>query len=406
MSDRPLSVCMFTNLYPPVVSGSSTQVRSLARELVQRGCKVSVITAKVEADSADYECVDGVHVHRMPAVRLPRMPLTFNFPWLTYTFTPGNLRRIREILERDAPDVLHLHNHMFDLSLAAVLFSKRKKIPLVVTIHTILKHKSALFNLLLFPVDRFVLKPLVVGRAAAVICPDVNIEDYVHAVFRRTGTHIIPLGIDIPEAPGAAMIESIRTKHRLEGRRVILSVGHVHAIRNRKDIIEALPDVLAEHPNAVLLIVGFVGDDLPVKLARKLGVQDAVIFAGSVAHSEIYAYLALSDMEAHWLNQNRAEETSLGIASMEAMAAGKVVLAAIREDTYGPNVLRSGENFVLVEPGRPNALAHTINALLKDDAKRQAIGRRAKSIVEEFFSWDSVCEKTLQVYRQTQSENP
>lgn len=405
MSNRPLSVCMISNLYPPVVSGSSTQVRSLARELVQRRNSVAVITAKVEEDSADYECVEGVHVHRLPAIRLPRMPLAFNFPWLTYTFIPQNMRRIKKILERHSPDVLHLHNHMFDLSLAARLFSKRMKIPLVVTIHTILKHKSSLFNLLLFPVDRLLLKPLVVGPAAAVICPDVNIEEYVHSVFRSSGTHIVPLGIDAPDTPTEEQIERVRARHQLEGRRVIISVGHIHAIRNRKDLIEALPAVLAEHPNTVLLMVGFVGDDLPVRLARKLGIQDVVIFAGPVPHSEIYAYLALSDMEAHWLNQNRAEETSLGIASMEAMAAGKVVLAAIREKTYGQDVLRDGENFILVEPDHPKELARTINELLKDDKRREAIGRQAKITVERFFSWESVCQKTLDVYHQAQRES-
>jgi glycosyltransferase involved in cell wall biosynthesis len=221
-------------------------------------------------------------------------------------------------------------------------------------------------------------------------------------VFRTTGTHIVPLGIDAADTPSEEQIEHIRARHNLEGRRVIISVGHIHAIRNRKDLIEALPAVIAEHPNAVLLLVGFVGDDLPARLARKLGIEDAVIFAGPVAHSEIYAYLALADMEAHWLNQNRAEETSLGIASMEAMAAGKVVLAAIREQTYGPNVLRDGENFVLVEPDRPRELARTINELLSDTERREAIGRQAKDTVEQFFSWESVCEKTIQVYRQAQ----
>src|SRR5205807_1271870 len=103
-----LRVVMFSNLYPPVVSGSATQSSSLARELAKRGCEVAVITARVAGGSPEYERVDGVHVHRLPALRLPKAAIALNFPWLSYTFTPANLRRIAAILDRHSPDVLHL----------------------------------------------------------------------------------------------------------------------------------------------------------------------------------------------------------------------------------------------------------------------------------------------------------
>ncbi len=402
MEEGSLSVCMFSNLYPPVVSGSSTQTYSLARELARRGCKVAVITAKVEAGSEDYAFAEGVHVYRLPAIRLPKMPISFNFPWLSYTFTPRNLRRISQIVDEHRPDVLHLQNHMFDLAFAAVLTGRRKKLPLVVTIHTVVKHDRPSFNLLLHSVDRYILRSLVIDRAAAVICPDVNIEEYVHEVFDRSDAHIVPYGIDLPETPSDGLVERIRAKHGLAGRRVVLSVGHVHTIRNRKDIIEALPAILAEYPQTVLLIIGTVGDTTPLELARRLGVHESVIFAGPVAHSEIPAYLALADLEAHWLSQDCAGRTSLGIASLEAMAAGKAILAAANEETYGPKVLVNGVNLVLVEPGRPAELANVVVELLRDDERRNAIGRRARQTIQEQFSWESVCARTLRIYHRAQ----
>ena len=54
------TVLMLSNLYPPIVSGSSTQTSSLARELSKRGHKVIVITARVENASPKYEEKDGV----------------------------------------------------------------------------------------------------------------------------------------------------------------------------------------------------------------------------------------------------------------------------------------------------------------------------------------------------------
>ena len=400
MNNAPINVCMFSNLYPPVVSGSSTQTASLSRELARCGCQTVVITAKVTRDSKEYEEVDGVYVYRLPAIRLPKMPISLNFPWLSYTFTLRNLRHIENIIKQHSPDVLHLHNHMFDLALSAVLMHRRTKKPLVITIHTVIKHARNFYNLLLYPADRLFLKHLVINQADALICPDLNIKDYVRDAFGKSDAALVPYGISLPETPIDGLVERLMTKYHLDGKRVILSLGHVHEIRNRKDLIEALPGVLEVFPNTVLLIVGTVADDSPAVLARKLGLHESVIFTGHVPHSEVPAFLALADLEAHWLNQDVPQKTSLGIASLEAMGAGKVVLAAANENTYGQGVLRNGENIVFVEPGNPRQLARTIVELLSDEERCRAIGHRASQMVKEHFSWDSVCARTLDLYRE------
>ena len=158
-----LNVCMFTNLYRPVVSGSSTQTETLARELIKRGHQVVVITAKV-LGGADYEQTESGHVYRLPAYRLPKIPIGFNYPWLSFTFTPGNIKRIKAILDRHHSQVLHLHNYMFDLAFSAVLMRWLTKKPLFVTIHTYFRHPSPFYNLFFLPVDRIVLKNLVIRR--------------------------------------------------------------------------------------------------------------------------------------------------------------------------------------------------------------------------------------------------
>ena len=47
MGEVQLNVCMFSNLFSPVVSGSSVQSGLLSRELIRRGHRVSVVTAHV-----------------------------------------------------------------------------------------------------------------------------------------------------------------------------------------------------------------------------------------------------------------------------------------------------------------------------------------------------------------------
>jgi glycosyltransferase involved in cell wall biosynthesis len=201
-----------------------------------------------------------------------------------------------------------------------------------------------------------------------------------------------------PASP--ALVAHYRDKHRLEGRRIILSLGHVHEMRNRRDLVEAMPFVLERFPNAVLLVVGEVTTKTTGLLARKLGVESAVVFAGPVPHEHVSALLEIADMEAHWLDQEMPEKTSLGIASLEAMAAGKTVLAAANPNTYGEGLLRNGENLVMVEPGKPRELANTIVQLLEDPIRRQTIGENARRTIRESFSWDAVCSRTVDVYRQ------
>jgi len=403
MTPDPLKVCMLSNLYPPVASGSSIQSSSLARELARRGTRVVVVTARVDTGTAYHERVDNVDVYRLPALRLPRLPIAMNFPWLSFTFTPANARRLEAIYGQHAPDVLHLHNHMFDLGLSAARARRRLGLPLVVTIHTVIRHSFWLYNLALIPADRLLLRRAVIDQSEAVICPDANIVEYARQAWDRTDTWLVPYGITAPERPGDGQIADLRTRHGLHGKRVILSLGHLHSIRNRTDLIAALPHVLRSQPDVRLLIVGAVSTDSAARQAEALGVREAVVLAGPVPHAEIGGYLALSDLEAHWLNQEAPEKTSLGIASLEAMAAGKTVLSVANPDTYGPGVIRNGENAILVEPGQPETLANVILGLLEDTDRRDLIGARAAETIKAHFSWDHVCARTLEVYQQAKA---
>jgi glycosyltransferase involved in cell wall biosynthesis len=368
--------------------------------LVKRGHSVVVITARVVRESSDYEWVDGVHIYRLPAMRLPKMGITFNFPWFSYTFTPANLVRIRAILARHECHVLHLHNHMLDLAFSAALIRKSLRKPLVVTFHTIIKHARPLYNLILYPLDRIFLKWCVVRQADCLICPDINMVDYATSRFGKDiRCEMIPYGINLLPRPSPDEVDALRKKYGLQGKRVILSLGHVHEIRNRKDLVEAMPEVLKAFPETVLLIVGAEATRTPSDTARKLGVDQAVIFTGPVPYDAVPAFVSLCDIEAHWLTQDTAEKTSLGIATLEVMGAGKTVLAAVNEDTHGHGVIRNYENLILVEPNQPHALAREIIEILGDDMRRELIGRNAHALVRDAFSWDSVCQKTLDLYQ-------
>jgi hypothetical protein len=115
----PFTVAMMTNLFHPIATGSATQALGLARALVAAGHRIIVITARLDPDLPDEEVFDGIRVYRLPAIHLPKMAISLNFAWLNWTFWPANLRRMVEIIRENHVDVLHVHNHMFDMAFAA-----------------------------------------------------------------------------------------------------------------------------------------------------------------------------------------------------------------------------------------------------------------------------------------------
>jgi glycosyltransferase involved in cell wall biosynthesis len=84
-------------------------------------------------------------------------------------------------------------------------------------------------------------------------------------------------------------------------------------------------------------------------------------------------------------------------ALIEAAAAGRAIVAT---DVPGcREIVRSGENGVLVPAGDTEALAHAVHTLLEDPHRRAAMGARGREIAEKEFSEALVVEQTLAVYR-------
>ncbi len=396
-SSTPLTVCIFTSFYPPIQSGSATHCADLSKELTKYGCKVVVITSNLNANSQEFEIRDGVHVYRLPAIRLPKTPIALNFPWLNISFFPSNTRRILNIMKIHSPNVIHLHNHMFDSAFHAVKIAKKTNTPLVITVHTMIKHTNFFFDLILRFIDKFILKFLIVQKADMVICPDHIIQKYVTQNFVVEKNTIIPYGITPLPEPNLQKMQAIRKKYNIGDGPVILSLGHLHETRNRKELISILPALLEQFPTLKVVIAGYIGTDSTSRLAAKLGVSDHLILTGVVPYSDIQEYFGIAQIEAHWFDEQHPHKT-LGIAAQEAMSAGKVVIGNADENVYGEGVLQNGNNVILISPGNANELLGKITELLIDDKKRAYIENNARQTIQNYFNWDVVCQKTVAAY--------
>lgn len=396
---------MITSLFPPVVSGSSTFSFHLSKELAGLGNNVVLITPKLNRDQKDYEVINGIHIYRIFCWRLPKLSLWFNFEWISYTLFPMNFRRVLDIAKFHEIQIVNLHNHMFDTAFLAIFLRKKIKVPLVVTLHTIVKHSNSLLNVILNFFDSLILKNLIIANADKLISPDKNVEEYAFRMYSSRPSKIIPYGISKFEQPEEKLIEHLTEKYNLKGKRILVSLGHLHENRNRKELIEALPDVLKIYPDLILVIVGSIGTSYTADLIKKLRLTNFVILTGALPHKESMALLSICELEIHWLNQDIPQKTSLGIASLEAMSAGKVIISSANENSYGEGILINDKNLILVNSRNPKDLSEKIISLLGSQNLCSEIGNNAKILIEKNFSWFKIGKDTLSLYQEALANN-
>jgi alpha-maltose-1-phosphate synthase len=87
----------------------------------------------------------------------------------------------------------------------------------------------------------------------------------------------------------------------------------------------------------------------------------------------------------------------LGLTALEAMASGTPVIAS--KVASLPEVVRHGENGMLVEPGDETALKSSLARLLADRETVESIGSAARADAVARFSWDRVADRCLRAYQ-------
>ena len=204
----------------------------------------------------------------------------------------------------------------------------------------------------------------------------------------------LPPGVDEKTFHPGSGGEAVRARLGLAGRPVVVCVSRLVPRKGQDTLIEAMPAILAEVPDAVLLIVGGGPYDKELRaLAREKGVGDAVRFTGAVPWEELPAHYGAGDVFAMPCRTRRGglDVEGLGIVYLEASATGLPVVAG---DSGGaPDAVLDGETGWVVPGGSPAAAAERLVALLRDPELRHRMGERGRAWVEEKWRWDLLAER-------------
>jgi glycosyltransferase involved in cell wall biosynthesis len=350
-----LKVLVVNSFFPPRRGGSSHLSHLLAHEYQKSGHEVMVLTTEIEPQIQDF-MDSGMNIVRLPCRKLSKLPGAFRFD-IPFTFSVGNLIRIRHAIASFSPDVIHQHGQFFDLTWITGIFARYFKIKTVLSIHTRLEGNSRLSTKILTLLDELIVRPILHFYKPHFVIMDKLMEDYIYERYGDTTNRNVRINVGISDE----WFNLVKTDRGHREPMIISSVGHVIELRNRVALVRALPGVLQVFPKVELWIVGDVYSRRFIDLANELGVFSSIKIFENQNQEFVKSVYAKSSVEAHDI-----EGIGFGTASIEALAAGVPVVAAISKGHFFNDVDIKNLGIIEIEPDNHTQLAEVLICALKD----------------------------------------
>ena len=286
-------------------------------------------------------------------------------------------------------DVVYVHLGE-DLAVLPVgaMAARFHRLPLVLTIHTSLRHtlavsdlRSTVLKALGGPIERW---GELSAEAILVLTPRLY-RLLVADGVEENRLHLIPPGVNpsLFEGPFEDPFAGIRRPR-------VLFVGRLAPQKGVSTLVAAAG--LLQDESAEVVLVGD-GPERPAleREAERLGVGGRLHFVGFLAHDRLPAVMSHADL---FVLPSLYEE--LGTVLLEAMQVGLPIVASKIGGI--PDVIEEGVNETLVPPGDPEALARAIDRLLAnhDLARRLSEGAQERG---KDYDWEVLAGRVLRVYR-------
>jgi N-acetyl-alpha-D-glucosaminyl L-malate synthase BshA len=332
---------------------------------------------------------DGDRHHervKFHAVNMLTYPL-FEYP----PYALALASKLCEVAHQESLDLIHMHYaipHAVSAYLAREMCKASRYLPFVTTLHgtdiTLVGRDPSFLPITRFGIeqsDRVTAISNYLRQATLdafdVSCPIEVIYNFIDAEFYRRS----------PDP-------SLRREIAPAGESIIVHISTFRPIKRIMDCIAILGRLRAAGIAVRLVMCGDGPERADAEvLAARLGVADAVIFAGQQPQSMIREYLSIADL---LLLPSQSE--SFGLVALEAMAC-EVPVIATRVGGL-PELIEDGVTGLLFAVGDVDAMSAGAIRLLRDPAARERLGQQGRQVAISRFSTERIIPHYEALYRE------
>ncbi len=372
-----MKIGIVSEYFYPTLGGISENIYHFSLGLLNRGHDFRIITGKLAKPREIDERVRDRIIHVGYST-----PVFFNGSCGCLTLGRNLTRRMKEVLDREKFDLLHLHSPLFPT--LPPIANMQANAPVVGTFHTCID--GDIFYKIYTNRAKKLLGRMAGKIAVSKCCAEENMRFFPEHSF-----DVIPNGVDVNWwATGGRKIGKFD-----DGKINILFIGRPDTRNGLDTLIKAFASAHEVWPDLRLIIVG----DGPLSFYFQRLVpehlKNSVIFEGA-SLSTRPNYTATADIFCF-----TPTIASFGITVLEGMSAGKAMIVSDIEAFRA--LVKHDESALLVKPGDRTELTQAILRLAEDANLRKRLGKAAFKSAGQ-YDWDRVTEQHLKYYERILDE--
>lgn len=373
-----MNIAIFASAFYPHIGGVEELVRQLCHAYYDAGHTAIVITNKWPPTLTAFEEYEGIPVYRL-SMRMPEGNLK---ELIRNALTQRTTKRkLLTILEQHAVDLIHVQCVSVN-GYYALLAKDMLKLPIMVTTQgerTMDAEKKYERS----PLLNQVLRDLLTEAGAITACSGDTLADIETFYGQPFGSraHVIHNGIRLEDFTCF--------KPHSHPRPYILGIGRLVPQKGFDVLIDAFAQANVKTHDLLLAGEGPERKNLEIQI-EKSGLQSRIHLLGRADHITAVSLFQGCDW---FVLPSRMEPQ--GIVNLEAMAAGKAVIASRVGGV--PEIVLDNETGVLVPPADVNALSIAISHIAADVDFRQRLSAAGKARAQS-FDWTSIAERYLRLY--------
>lgn len=384
-----MRIAVFTDSYPPYISGVSSAVDNQTIALADQGYQVMIFCPRYKKGKKSVSPHKNIEVNNLP--------FSLSFPgYKDFKIAiPSGLKSIKSVKKFD-PEVIHIHTEG-GAGWEGLLCGRSLDIPVISTSHTFLAHPKYLKHIRMANLkmaEKFTWNYCLLfhNRAEIVICPSKAMAKELKDHGLETKTKVISNGIGLEKfmhQPNKKIVD----KYNLDNNKVnLIYVGRVSVEKSLDVVIKAISKINSN--NFKFTIIGSGPDTKKLKrLAKELGIKNKIHFTGQISH-EILINSNLLKAADIFVTASKTENQPVSI--MEAMASG---LPVISVKALGiPELVKHKQNGFLAEPDNKQEIGKYLEKLIADSKLREKMSQKSLQFIKK-HSLDNIAKQLIKTYK-------